>query len=31
MYRVKGYDPDAGNWFRAKYQTDGSIEKAGKI
>jgi hypothetical protein len=31
MYRVKGYNPDAGDWFWAKYKADGSIEKAGKV
>jgi hypothetical protein len=31
MYRVKGYDPDAGDWFWAKYKADGSIEKEGKV
>ena len=31
MYRVNGYDPDAGDWFWAKYKADGSIAKAGKV
>ncbi|MCF6239494.1 MAG: cytochrome P460 family protein [Candidatus Marinimicrobia bacterium] len=31
MYRVKGYDPDAGDWFWAKYKADGAIAKAGKV
>ncbi|MBW2689604.1 MAG: cytochrome P460 family protein [Deltaproteobacteria bacterium] len=31
MYRVKGYDPDAGDWFWAKYKADGAIEKEGKV
>lgn len=31
MYRVKGYDPNAGDWFWAKYKADGSIEKEGKV
>ncbi len=31
MYRVKGYDPDAGDWFWAKYKADGTIEKEGKV
>ena len=31
MYRAKGYDPDSGDWFWAKYMPDGSIEKAGKV
>ncbi len=31
MYRVDGYDPDAGDWFWAKYKADGAIEKEGKV
>jgi hypothetical protein len=31
MYRVKGYDPEAGDWFWAKYKADGSIEKEGQV
>ena len=31
MYRVKGYDPEAGDWFWAKYKADGAIEKEGKV
>jgi len=31
MYRVDGYDTDAGDWFWAKYKADGSIEKEGKV
>ncbi len=31
MYRVKGFDPEAGDWFWAKYGADGSIEKEGKV
>ena len=31
MYRVNGYDPDAGDWFWAKYKANGSIEKEGKV
>lgn len=31
MYRVKGYNADAGDWFWAKYKADGSIEKEGKV
>ncbi len=31
MYRVDGYDADAGDWFWAKYKGDGSIEKEGKV
>lgn len=31
MYRVKGYNADAGDWFWAKYKADGSIAKEGKV
>lgn len=31
MYRVNGYDPNAGDWFWAKYKADGAIEKEGKV
>ena len=31
MYRVKGYDANAGDWFWAKYGADGSIQKEGKV
>jgi hypothetical protein len=31
MYRVRGYDPDAGDWFWAKYGPDGKVMKAGKV
>lgn len=31
MYRIKGYNADAGDWFWAKYKADGSIEKEGKV
>jgi len=31
MYRVKGYDAEAGDWFWAKYGADGSIAKQGKV
>jgi hypothetical protein len=31
MYKVKGYNPEAGNWFWAKYGADGSVAKAGKV
>lgn len=30
MYRVKGYDADAGDWFWAKYAADGKGEKMKK-
>ncbi len=31
MYRVKGYDPNGGDWFWAKYKADGSVAKEGKV
>lgn len=31
MYRVKGYNPDAGDWFWAKYKASGEIEAQGKV
>jgi hypothetical protein len=31
MYKVKGYDPDNGDWYYAKYDPDGTIGPAGKV
>jgi len=31
MYRIEGYNPDGGDWFWAKYGTDGAIETEGKV
>ena len=31
MYKAKGYNPEAGDWFWAKYKPDGSVEKEGKV
>ena len=31
MYRIKGYNPQAGDWFWAKYTPDGKIEAEGKV
>lgn len=31
MYKVKGYNPEGGDWFWAKYGTDGTIMKEGKV
>lgn len=31
MYKKKGYNPDAGDWFWAKYGPDGKVMKAGKV
>jgi len=31
MYRVKGYDAEAGDWYWAKYAPDGKVLKDGKV
>lgn len=31
MYRVKGYNPEAGDWFWLKFAPDGTIQKEGKV
>ena len=31
MYKVRGYNPDDGDWFWAMYGVDGSVEAEGKI
>lgn len=31
MYKVAGFNPDAGNWFWAKYGPDGNVMESGKI
>lgn len=31
MYKVKGYNPGAGDWFWVKYGADGKILKSGKV
>ena len=31
MYRIKGYNPEGGDWYWAKYGANGSIQKAGKV
>ena len=31
MYKKKGYNPDAGDWYWAKYQPDGTVDKEGKV
>ena len=31
MYKVKGYNPEAGDWFWAKYDPKGKILKEGKV
>ncbi len=31
MAKVRGYNPDAGDWFWAKYGPEGKVAKAGKV
>jgi hypothetical protein len=31
MYKVKGYNPQGGNWFWAQYKPDGRVEAEGKV
>ncbi|BCR03971.1 hypothetical protein DESUT3_10400 [Desulfuromonas versatilis] len=31
IYRIKGYNPEGGDWFWLKYAPDGSIEQEGKV
>jgi len=31
MYKIKGYNPEAGDWFWAKYDPDGKVEASGKV
>ncbi|MEW6569753.1 MAG: cytochrome P460 family protein [Nitrospirota bacterium] len=31
MYKIKGYNPEAGDWFWAKYAPDGKVEASGKV
>ncbi|MDF1552887.1 MAG: cytochrome P460 family protein [Deferrisomatales bacterium] len=31
MYKMNGYNPEGGDWFWAKYNADGSIDKEGKV
>ena len=30
MYRIKGYNPDGGDWYWVKYGADGDVMAAGK-
>lgn len=30
MYKIKGYNPEAGDWFWAKFSPDGSVGNSGK-
>lgn len=31
MYKVEGYNPEAGDWFWGKYKADGAVEKEGPV
>ena len=31
MYKVKGYNPEGGDWFWMKYKPDGTVDAAGKL
>ena len=31
MYKLKGYNPEAGDWFWVKYDSSGKVLKAGKV
>lgn len=31
MYKIKGYNPNAGDWFWAKYDPDGKVVASGKV
>lgn len=31
MYKVKGYNPEAGNWYWVKYSPDGKAAAEGKV
>lgn len=31
MYKIQGYNPDAGDWFWAKYSPDGKTVASGKV
>ncbi|MEW6109566.1 MAG: cytochrome P460 family protein [Nitrospirota bacterium] len=31
MYKIKGYNPGAGDWFWVKYAPDGKAEASGKV
>jgi hypothetical protein len=31
MYKTKGYNPAAGDWFWARYSPDGKVEAEGKV
>jgi hypothetical protein len=31
MYKIEGYNPEAGDWFWARYAPDGKVEASGKV
>jgi len=31
MYKIKGYNPEAGDWFWANYSPDGKVVASGKV
>jgi len=31
MYKIKGYNPDAGDWYWAKYDASGMVQNAGRV
>lgn len=31
MYKIKGYNPAAGDWFWAKYNPDGTVAASGRV
>jgi hypothetical protein len=31
MYKIKGYNPQAGDWFYAKYASDGKVLASGRV
>lgn len=31
MQKIKGYNPEAGDWFWAKYAPDGTVQVSGKV
>ncbi len=31
MYKIEGYNSEAGDWFWAKYSAEGQVEEAGKV
>jgi len=31
MYKIKGFDPEAGDWFWVKYDANGKVLKEGKV